>query len=251
MNTEKKKRAGLVIAVVVFAILILFAAFFVLIKKKIIHVNNLCVSVKDVVGVDISRYQGDVDMDVLAEQGISFVYIKATEGASHTDRMFQTNWANAKKSGMIRGAYHFFSFESSGVDQAKHYIEVVGELDYDMLPVVDVEFYGVTELNPPDKDAVLREFRACLDYLEEYYHVRPMIYTSRDIYKMYLDGEIDGYKLWVRSVFLPAAMEGWKKWTMWQYTDRAKLRGYSGAEQYIDKNVLNRNTRLEDILVIP
>jgi lysozyme len=29
------------------------------------------------------------------------------------------------------------------------------------------------------------------------------------------------------------------KWKFWQYTDRAKLKGYSGDEQYIDKNIFN------------
>ena len=53
------------------------------------------------IGVDISSYQGNVDMEKLKEQNIKFVYIKATEGSSHQDEMFAANWDNAKKAGIL------------------------------------------------------------------------------------------------------------------------------------------------------
>lgn len=34
----------------------------------------------EVFGVDVSSYQGEVDWPVLAEQGVDFAFIKATEG---------------------------------------------------------------------------------------------------------------------------------------------------------------------------
>ena len=40
--------------------------------------------------------------------------------------------------------------------------------------------------------------------------------------------------LWIRSVYLPPLNADW---TFWQYTDRARLNGYSGAEKFIDLNV--------------
>lgn len=67
----------------------------------------------DVKGVDISYYQGDIDWQVLAD-GLSFVYMKATEGSSHQDIRFEENLEGALETGLAVGAYHFFSFESSG-----------------------------------------------------------------------------------------------------------------------------------------
>jgi len=79
--------------------------------------------------------------------------------------------------------------------------------------------------------------------------VKPMIYCSRAVYKDYLAGEIDDYPMWVRSIYLPAGVEGWKDWTMWQYSDTTQLEGYSGGEKYIDMNVLSKDVTLEDLTV--
>ena len=245
----RKKRKGLRAILVLIIIAAVALALFLLIKNKIIRPNKLCVSIKDTVGVDVSRYQGDVDMEELAGQRVSFIYIKATEGASHTDEKFQENWRKAKKAGLLRGAYHFFSFESSGEEQAQHYIETVGDLDGDLIPVVDVEYYTSRGMGAPEKKDIVRELKAYLEALEDYYHVKPMIYTSRAGYRDFIAGEITGYPMWVRSIFLPAAMEGWKEWTIWQYTDTAVLKGYTGGEKYIDMNVLSRDVTLEDLTV--
>lgn len=40
----------------------------------------------EVFGVDVSSYQGEVDWSVLAEQGVEFAFIKATEGSTLQDR---------------------------------------------------------------------------------------------------------------------------------------------------------------------
>ena len=59
-------------------------------------------------GVDVSRWQGDIDWQTLRSQGANFVYIKATDGGDHLDPMFKKNWRDANKAGLKRGAYHFF-----------------------------------------------------------------------------------------------------------------------------------------------
>lgn len=249
MDNQKSKRRGLKAGLIILIIALIAAGLYILVKNKVLRVNGLCISPGDAVGVDISWYQGDVDMDQLAAQGVSFIYIKATEGAAHTDNRFRENWAKAGKSDLARGAYHFFSFESSGEEQAKHFIEVVGDLEGDMIPVVDVEYYENMELEPPAKEDLVKELHACLETLEAYYHVKPMIYSSRAVYKDYLAGEIDGYPMWVRSIYLPAGVEGWKDWTVWQYSDTEQLEGYSGGEKYNDMNVLSQDVTIEDLTV--
>ena len=72
-------------------------------------------------GVDVSHYQGTIDWPVLAAQDLDFAYIKATEGSSHTDEKFAENWEAAKDTGLRIGAYHFFSFDSPGESQLKHF----------------------------------------------------------------------------------------------------------------------------------
>ncbi|MEE3458081.1 MAG: GH25 family lysozyme [Lachnospiraceae bacterium] len=250
---KKKKRgtAALVIALAAVLAVCAILTLFVLAKKRIISVNEWLVNRETrTIGVDISAYQADVDMEKLKVQGIDFIFIKATEGTTHQDRRFAENWENAKNAGLPAGAYHFFSYRSPGETQAENFIETVGpDLSGRLLPVVDVEFYGEKAADLPAREDVVRELAVFLDALEACYGVKPMIYAPRDIWARYIDGAFDGYKIWMSSVNVPIGFAYSGRWDVWQYFNRAVLEGYSGGEKYIDMNVLNRKTTLEDLLV--
>ena len=77
------------------------------------------------VGIDLSRHQSNVDWGKARAAGVAFAFIKATEGADFTDPRFTINWSEARTSGVLRGAYHFFTFCATGRDQALHFEEVV------------------------------------------------------------------------------------------------------------------------------
>ena len=82
-----------------------------------------------------------------------------------------------------------------------------------------------------ETEAILRPL---LERLEEYYGVKPIIYTTIPAYFRYVKSEFSDYPLWIRSVnFEPDLMD----WQFWQYCDHGKLDGYEGDEQYIDLNV--------------
>ena len=108
----------------------------------LIQLNNPSKKRYPVRGVDVSHYQGTIDWPVLAAQDLDFAYIKATEGSSHTDEKFAENWEAAKDTGLRIGAYHFFSFDSPGESQLKHFTETVPAFRQMLPPVVDFEFYG-------------------------------------------------------------------------------------------------------------
>lgn len=61
-------------------------------------------------GVDVSNHQGVIEWERVSADGISFAYIKATEGGDHVDAQFYANWRAAATAGLDRGAYHFFTF---------------------------------------------------------------------------------------------------------------------------------------------
>lgn len=227
-----------------------FICFYQAVKNRYISINEWSLKSDSVRGVDISAYQVNVDMQQLKEQGIQFIYIKATEGRSHVDDYFSRNWANAKEAQLSAGAYHFFNFESSGIEQAEHYIGVVGEdLHGQLLPAVDVEVY-YNNNNPvtPNKDDLVRELQAMLDRLEQQYGVKPIIYAQKDFYETYLK-DFSAYPRWIRDVYVPANWKNGNDWLIWQYNDRGKLNGYSGGEKYIDLNVINSDKSLDDLRV--
>ena len=236
---------------VILILLVVFIAVFGLAKAKKLFINKWFVNEKtSTIGVDLSSYQADVDMNALKAQGIAFVYIKATEGSTHRDERFPENWENANGAGLLSGAYHFFSYDSPGATQAENYIAAVGpELTGRLLPVVDVEYYGDKEENPPPREDVVRELSVFLDALEAQYGVRPMIYTRSDIYEAYLAETFDSYPFWISSLYTPISWNYHGDWYLWQYLNRGVLEGYEGGEKYIDLNVLNKEKTLEQLVV--
>jgi len=245
------KRLIIVLIILAAAAAVIFISVFLLAKQKKIFINKWFVDEKTgTVGVDVSSYQADIDMNELKEQNIQFIYIKATEGSDFQDDRFAENWEKAKKAQLLSGAYHFFSFDSQGRTQAENFIKTVGpDLKGRLLPAVDVEYYGDKEQNPPAKADVVKELKTYLEILEHEYGVKPLIYTGSDIYEKYLKGEFDEYKKWMSSLYTPLSWNYKDDWYIWQYLNRGELEGYSGGEKYIDLNILNKDKELEDLII--
>ena len=137
--------------ILIFAVLLILSAGLTagLLYIGVLHINNPSRTKYPIRGVDVSHYQGEIDWERLAGEDISFAYIKATEGSGHKDEMFDRNWSEAQTTGLRIGAYHFFSLDSAGADQAENFCSTVTAVDGMLPPVVDVEPYG--GYKDPDK----------------------------------------------------------------------------------------------------
>ena len=68
-------------------------------------------------GIDISSYQGYIDWaKVSSDKDISFVYIKATEGATYRSPHYAHNITQARRYGLFVGSYHYIT-SSSTIDK--------------------------------------------------------------------------------------------------------------------------------------
>lgn len=191
-------------------------------------------------GVDVSRYQGNIDFEKLYEQNIRFAFIKFTEGRDYIDPMFWSYWNDAKLANIKRGAYHFYRFEVTGEEQAKNFISNLEVLeDEDLPPALDVEYYGQYINRPAPKDEVKKEIRVMVDMLEDHYGKKPIIYCNKYIYDRYLSSDFEDVDIWFRYIGqgIPE-LPGNREWTFWQFDDEAKLEGYGGpgANEFIDLN---------------
>jgi lysozyme len=239
---------------VLIAAVVLVAAMVAGVKAGIIRPNMLLVPA-GVKGVDVSEYQGAIDFDALSGEGIEFVYAKATEGASYVDGQFAATCARAKGSDVALGAYHFFSFDSPGSEQAENFIASAKVVWDDpavraLRPAVDVEWYGDKEQNPPTAEDVRRELRAFVDGVEAACGQKPLIYAGNDIYDRYLRGYFDDCGLWVACRKWPAWVE-WPQggWTVWQYSDRGEVAGAANEAGHVDLDVLAEGVSVEDLIV--
>lgn len=187
-----------------------------------------------VFGVDVSNYQGVINWERLEEQGVQFAFIKATEGSGHTDESVERNLQDIKATDILHSCYHFFSFDSSGETQAENFINAVSKDNIDLPPVVDIEYYGNKSSDKPTVEETERILTPLLNELEEYYGVKPVIYTTIPVYFRYVKKNYSDYPLWIRCTQLEPDLIDWK---FWQYSDNGRLDGYYGEEPCIDFNV--------------
>jgi lysozyme len=189
-------------------------------------------------GVDVSRWQGEIDWVKLRTQGANFAYIKATDGGDHLDPMFKTNWRRAKEAGLKRGAYHFFYWCRVASEQAEWFIRNVPRDPDALPPVIDVEWNGDSSCKRrPSRERVLEKMQVFMDMLEKHYGKRPVIYTAPDFYKDNLQGAFQNYPFWLRAVAQhPSKVYPGRKWLFWQYSGSGLSHGVDGK---IDLNVFN------------
>lgn len=203
----------------------------------VILFNNPSEAEFPVRGIDVSHYQGEIDWSVIAEQNISFAFVKATEGSTYVDETFLYNFNSARQNGVPVGAYHFFSYDSSGKAQAENFIKNVIPFDGMLPPVIDIEFYGNKEEDPPSKEAVDTELAAFISAIEKHYGLKPILYATEITYELYLADDYAEYDIWIRNVTDTPSLSDGREWTFWQYTNRGRLDGYTGEEEFIDINV--------------
>ena len=87
------------------------------------------------------------------------------------------------------------------------------------------------------------------DALERHFGRAPVIYCTDKTYRLYIEGNFGGCGIWIRSVYIPPRAP--RDWVFWQYDARARLKGYSGAEQFIDMDVFYGTPAQLDALALP
>lgn len=186
-------------------------------------------------GIDISHHQDVIDWDILVREDLSFVFMKATEGGDHKDTQFQRNWSEADDIGLIRGAYHFFTFCKTGQEQALNFIQTVPVEDNTLPPAIDLEFSGNCQARP-SKEEVQHELNIFARLIEQRYGKTPIVYTTNDSYVAFLEGEDLGYPIWIRDIYSKPVLRDGAKWDFWQFTHQGRLNGIDG---FVDINVYN------------
>jgi lysozyme len=189
-------------------------------------------------GVDVSRWQGEIDWQTLRAQGANFTFIKATDGGDHLDPMFKRNWRAAHEAGLRRGAYHFFYWCRSAAEQARWFIRNVPREKNALPPVLDVEWNSDSACKAiPSPAQVQEKMRVFISMVERHYGQRPIIYTAPGFYHDNLEGAFLDYPFWLRSVAQhPSKVFEDRKWLFWQYSGSGLSQGVDGK---IDLNVFN------------
>jgi GH25 family lysozyme M1 (1,4-beta-N-acetylmuramidase) len=175
-------------------------------------------------GIDVSRWQGEINWSRVAEAGYRFVGIRATIGNYYTDPWFYVNWAEAMEAGLLVSAYHVVVPDRPADSQIERFFDVLADRRSDFPPVLDVEVRRGA--SPED---ITTCFEACADLVQQADGRRPVIYTARWFWDRYvLDSpEWTDFDLWVAhyGVESPRLPGGWAEWRFWQYSDHGRVPG--------------------------
>ena len=196
-------------------------------------------------GPDVSSWNhpggAAINWRAVRAAGHTFAFVKATQGPSVPGGTFYTNpWygadsQDAMAAGLYVGSYDFAEPAlplSTAALQARAFVSVVGSQHgrQQLPPVLDLEQTGGLSATN------LRSW--VQSWLTETQHLTgrtPMIYTGPNFWKTAMGNTsaMSGYHLWLASwtsAKTPGVLPGgWSTWTMWQYTDAAKVAGITGS----------------------
>lgn len=180
-------------------------------------------------GIDASHHQGPIDWARVADAGISFAYLKATEGTGFTDPRFAEHRRQATREGIAVSGYHYFQLCSDGAAQAAHFLDVLGpsRRSSDWLPpALDLELVGSCA-DPPPAQELLAEVREFLDVVDRRTGIATMVYLYPDFEERFgFADDLADHPQWVRRL---GDRPPRRDWSVWQYDDAGTVPGIEGG----------------------
>lgn len=180
-------------------------------------------------GIDVSHWQGKIDFKKVKAAGYQFVIIKAggSDAGRYTDKKFLENYKSAKEAGLHVGAYYFagprFQGAASGVADAKHFMQILGKLEFDYPVFIDVEAQPATKKAGNTQATIaFCETMEAAGFWVGIYASDLSGFQSRLDHK-----QLEKYTHWVADYTDPVKL--CTDHQMRQYTSRGKVPGISGS----------------------
>nr|DAS61641.1 MAG TPA: hypothetical protein [Caudoviricetes sp.] len=194
-------------------------------------------------GIDISAYQKNIDFNRVKKHGISFVFIKATEGTGNFNLKQDIEQAKgAKAAGLSIGFYHFAKGNDAKTE-ADTFIRFVraiekevGKADFPL--ALDIEDTN----NIVFKGAAFDKWVLSFENRLKEHGYKMWIYSYAPYLNNRSNGGLTHIPLWIASypaVFNPAIKpklpKGWNSFVCWQYSVTDSVDGINGR---VDLNVI-------------
>jgi len=120
-------------------------------------------------GLDISHHQDlGLDLAQCRREGIEFVFVKSSEGASFVDPEFTANLREARDAGLLVGAYHYVRSNASAAAQVDNVRRVVPR-DVPVIPDVEANSGGIGLVREFVDRLRAAGYRVPLTYLPRWY----------------------------------------------------------------------------------
>ena len=195
-------------------------------------------------GIDVSGWQGVIDFNAVKESGVDYVIIKAGGGFSTVDT-WETNYANAKKAGLMVGAY-WYSFAltlDEGRFEAQRFVEALHGKQLDFPVYFDIEEADQFDKGKSFVSELTETFCGVLEKAGWYTGV----YCSTNWFRSHMTDHVKlSRPVWIADYRGGCYYDG--AYGMWQYDaapvsgvefDCDRNWGYVDYSKYIRENRLN------------
>ncbi|MBQ3925036.1 MAG: hypothetical protein II696_05935 [Firmicutes bacterium] len=205
------------------------------------HANRFKSSVA-VTGIDVSSHQGDdINWEMVKSSGVDFVFVRAgvrlpEDGSIHKDKCFDRNVKNARKAGLLIGAYFYSQATTTeeAAEEADFILDTVSGKDIDLPLVIDYELYQGGRLSAKAQSGELFAASQYNDIVTaftsriEQSGYDSGVYANYDMLTNYMDASLIAgqTEIWVAQYnnycsFVPSYM-------FWQCSDSAQVGGIDG-----------------------
>lgn len=196
-------------------------------------------------GIDVAKYQGDINWQKVKSAGIEFAFIRAGwagyEGGidEGKDPYFEKNMAGAIAAGIHVGAYvySYCKTEAAAKKAAAQVLELCKPYALTMPIAFDIE---ADDSTPYQGFSKAKNSAICKAFLDEIRQngAYPILYTYKAFVASYLDMNVlKDYDFWLAHYDV-AKSDYAGPYTIWQYTSKGTVDGIEGRvdmnEAYVD-----------------
>ncbi len=192
-------------------------------------------------GIDVSLYQGAIDWKKVAEDGVTFTFIRAgyrgygQKGTLVTDESAKANLQGANDAGIKTGVYFFTQAVNDAeiLEEAQLVLDLIKPYRIDCPVVIDVEKTAEDgRMNQLDAQERTRLVKLFCDTIKAAGY-RPMVYHNLEMGALMLDLEqLEEYDKWFAyykvEMYYPYAYK------IWQYSNKGSVQGIKGD---VDLNI--------------
>lgn len=179
-------------------------------------------------GIDVSRWQGQIDWDKVKNSGIKFAILKCggSDAGFYTDKTFEYNYKECKRVGIAVGAYYFvgkdcITYEAGQAD-ARRMISICSGKDFELPLFIDCEAQetkhkvGITDAIIGFYDTMTAAGRKAGVYSSTISGFRERIEDNR----------IQHIPHWVAQYYTRCTYD--KPWIIWQKSSKGRVDGING-----------------------
>jgi len=192
-------------------------------------------------GIDVSRFQGKIDWNAVAADGVSFAFIRVGNrgygsGAIVDDSNFERNIKGANAAGIKVGVYFFSQAvnEAEALEEANYVLEKIAPYQVACPIVFDMEMIAGDEgradsLTPEERTHLMKVF--CDAIANAGY--KPMIYMNLELAAIRINlEELESYEKWF--AYYNPEMYFPYEYSVWQYSERGTV---AGVTKPVDLNI--------------